>query len=254
MTFVDFMYKGLGGYLISNHTFTHLSSLILACVGAYALCIIVPYFIGGLNFSIIVSKCIYHDDIRKYGSGNAGMTNMLRTYGKKAAALTLGGDFLKSFVGIMFGRFCFGLDGAYLAGLFVVLGHMFPIMYKFKGGKGVVATATMVLFLDWRLFLILFALFMLLVWATKYMSLGSVICSMLYPLMLSRISTILPAPFCGNGRTSGFCVIISFIIAAIIVFMHRGNLKRIFNGTESKVSFKKKEKKPLDSADEKEEE
>lgn len=253
MTFVDFMYKGVGGYLISSHTFTHLWGLIAAIAVAYVLCMIVPYFVGGLNFGIIVSRLLYHDDIRKYGSGNAGMTNMLRTYGKKAAALTLAGDFLKSFVGIMFGRACMGLDGAYLAGLFVVLGHMFPMMYKFKGGKGVVATATMVLFLDWRVFLILITLFVLLVWATKFMSLGSVICAMIYPILLSRISSILPAPLCGNHPTSGFCILIAFVIAAIIVFMHRGNIKRIFNGTESKVSFKKKDKK-LAEASEKEDE
>ena len=101
------------------------------------LCIAVPYLLGSVNFALVISKVFYHDDIRKYGSGNAGMTNMLRTYGKGAAAATLLCDMLKSVVSVLFGSFLLGTAfGGYLAGMFCVIGHIFPIFFKFKGGKG----------------------------------------------------------------------------------------------------------------------
>lgn len=99
------------------------------------------YLLGSLNFAIIVSKKLYGKDIRKYGSHNAGMTNMFRTFGKKAGFLTLAGDADKALVSVLLGRLLLGEDGAYLAGLFCILGHIAPAYYRFKGGKGVVVTA-----------------------------------------------------------------------------------------------------------------
>ena len=143
-------------------------------------CIAVPYLLGSVNFALVISKVFYHDDIRKYGSGNAGMTNMLRTYGKSAAAATLLCDMLKSVVSVLFGSFLLGTAfGGYLAGMFCVIGHIFPIFFKFKGGKGVATVAAMILTLDPLCFLILAVIFLLLVAATRYVSLGSVICMML---------------------------------------------------------------------------
>ena len=125
---------------------------------AIILCAAIAYFLGSLNFAIIISKYKFHDDIRNYGSGNGGLTNMMRTYGKKAAAFTLLGDVMKAVVSVLLGMLIAGESGAYLAGFFCVFGHSFPIYYGFKGGKGVLTTAAMVLCLDPLVFLILFIL------------------------------------------------------------------------------------------------
>lgn len=194
------------------------------------ICIIVPYILGSLNFAIIISRIFFRDDIRKYGSGNAGMTNMLRTYGKIPAAATLLLDMSKGLLAVIFGRFIFWEIGAAVASLFVVLGHMFPCFYKFKGGKGVATTAMVALATNWFVFLLLLAVFLIIVIGTKYVSLGSVIGVALYPVFLARFNN------------TGWNVLAALIIAAFVIFMHRSNIKRIWNGTESKISLKSKKK------------
>ena len=121
--------------------------------------LVVPYFLGSINFGIIISKLFHGEDLREYGSGNAGMTNMLRTYGKRDAAITLIGDALKAVVAVILGRILFGISGGYVAGLTCILGHAFPCYYKFKGGKGVVVTAATIAVIDWRIFLVLLGIF-----------------------------------------------------------------------------------------------
>ena len=196
------------------------------------LCIVVPYLLGSVNFALVISKVFYHDDIRKYGSGNAGMTNMLRTYGKLAAAGTLLCDMLKASLSVWFGMLMFGYIGGYIAGFFCVLGHIFPIFFKFKGGKGVATTAAMVLTLDPLCFAILIVIFIIIVAATKYVSLGSVICCMAYPILTYNLAS----------WGQGFSVIFSFLVAAVVIFMHRENIKRLRNRTENKISFSQKNK------------
>ena len=161
-------------------------SAIIVLVGVI-ICIAAPYLLGSMNFAIIISKSKYKSDIRSYGSGNAGMTNMMRTFGKTAAALTLTGDAAKALVSGFMGYLLLGYYGAYIAGLFCILGHMFPIYYKFKGGKGVVTAYVSILMCDPIVFLILLFIFVIIVLFTKYISLGSVMCMMLYPLVLDRI-------------------------------------------------------------------
>ena len=203
----------------------HIAVLIMG----YLVCGGVAYLLGSLNFGLIISKYRFRDDIRAHGSGNAGMTNMLRTYGKSAAVFTLLGDALKSVVSvILVGRMLGGEYGAYFAGLGCILGHVFPLYFGFKGGKGVVVTAAMILCLDPLVFALLFSLFAMIVIFTRYISLGSVMCMMVYPLVLYRITG------------GGFHVIIAFIIAALIIYLHRGNIKRLRLGTENRFSFKKK--------------
>lgn len=194
--------------------------------------IIVPYLLGSLNFGVIWSALFYKDDVRSHGSGNAGTTNMLRNYGKKAAIITLVCDMLKTAVACWFGAIL-GPEyyGMYIAGLFCIMGHMFPIFFKFKGGKGIACLAMMVLVTDWRVFLFLFFAFVVIVAGTRYVSLGSVICAMIYPVVLNRINKTVP-----------FGWLIATIVAALIVFMHRENIKRLFAGNENKLSFKKKAK------------
>lgn len=191
-------------------------------------CAVIGYLLGGINTSIIVSRAFYHDDIRKYGSHNAGMTNAMRTYGKKAAVLTLGGDLLKTVIAVMLSRLLLGEPGAYIGGFFTVVGHVFPCFFGFKGGKGVVAVAAMILCTNPLCFLILFAIFAVLVLGYKYISLGSVMCMLLYPLLANRLGV--------HGVVQTSCI---FLTSFLIIIKHFDNIKRLLNGTESKFSFKK---------------
>lgn len=209
------------------------------------LCMVLPYLLGSLNFAIIISRIFYRDDIRKYGSGNAGTTNMLRTYGKLPAAATLLLDMSKGAISVLLGLLILGTGvyteegytsvfaGTYIAGLFAILGHMFPCFYRFKGGKGVATTAVVVLCTNPFLFAILLLAFVIIVLGSKMISLGSVMCMLLYPVLMARLAANQP-----QG------VLISFLIAALVIFMHRSNIKRIYQGKESKLSFKKHAKVP----------
>ena len=196
--------------------------------------VLVPYLLGSINTAIVVSGKIYHDDIRKYGSGNAGFTNVMRTYGKSAALMTLGGDILKTILSILIGWSVFGYLTAYIAGFACFIGHIYPVYYGFKGGKGVLCMASILLMLDWRIFLALLVVFVGIVMATKYISAGSVICSMMFPLMLNRM----------NNTGIYMIEFVAIAIAVVVVVKHRENLKRIFNGTESKFKIKKSKKVP----------
>ncbi|MBE6596717.1 MAG: glycerol-3-phosphate 1-O-acyltransferase PlsY [Ruminococcaceae bacterium] len=199
---------------------------------AAAICIFFPYLLGSMNFAIIISKKRYKADIRSFGSGNAGATNMMRTFGKTAAYLTFLGDALKAFVAGMIGYAAWGQYGVYIAGLFCILGHMFPLYYKFKGGKGVVTAAISILMCNPIVFLILVAIFLLIAVGTKYISLASVMCMLLYPLVLDRVEKLM-------GGHAGAYLVIAIANALLVVFMHRENIKRLLAGKESKFSFKK---------------
>ncbi|MBR2354626.1 MAG: glycerol-3-phosphate 1-O-acyltransferase PlsY [Clostridia bacterium] len=203
---------------------------------------VIAYLLGSLNFAIIISGRRYKEDIRSHGSKNAGMTNMMRTYGKSAAALTLVGDALKAVVSCLVGYAVFGLMGAYIAGLFCIVGHMFPIFYRFKGGKGVVTAAITILMCNPFVFLILFALFVIIVLFTKYISLGSIMCMLLYPLVLHRINLLFGQP------TPEIPFVL--LMTVLVVFKHRENIGRLLKGKESKFSFKKSVKAPEEKNEE----
>jgi glycerol-3-phosphate acyltransferase PlsY len=205
------------------------------------LCITVPYFLCSINTAIIISKAKYKEDIRNYGSGNAGMTNMLRTYGKKAALLTLLGDCAKQAVSIFFASFIYGREGAYLAGLFCILGHIAPIYYKFKGGKGVLTAATMILFLNPVVFLVVFALFVVVVAISRYISLGSILSAFAYPGVLYMYMSFEVSKERMHG-IEAFPMIASVIIGFIIIFMHRSNISRLTDGKEHKLCLTQKQK------------
>lgn len=231
-------------YIISKYELTGWGAFGLKA-GCLLLCILIPYLLGSFNFGLIISREKFHDDVRTHGSGNAGTTNMLRTYGKGAAAMTLAGDMLKAAVAVILGYLLINESrevtgegvkdviynniGAAVAGLFVVVGHMFPCFFHFKGGKGVATTAMVVLLLNPIVFLILFVIFAIIVAATKYVSLASVIGMCLYPIMMST--------FDGYGSIA---TPLSVVMTCLVVFMHRENLKRLRDGKESKISFGKK--------------
>lgn len=236
MSLEVFFTTGLIGYFTRNATDTVKMTLTLISV---VLCIVVPYLLGSLNFAIIISKVKYKTDIRSYGSGNAGATNMMRTFGKSAAALTFLGDALKAFVAGMLGYALIGQYGAYIAGLFCILGHMFPIFYRFKGGKGVVTAAISILLCNPIVFVILLVIFIIIVAFTKYISLGSVMAVLIYPLVLDRTNKLFNTP-------TGAYIIIAILISALVIFMHRENIKRLLAGKENKFSFKKSQKPPVE--------
>lgn len=248
MTFSELMYKGyLGAFLETEGTQSGAAFLTLIILG-FLVMTIVPYLLGSCNFAIIISKVFYHEDIRTFGSGNAGMTNMLRTYGKAAAAATLIADSLKAVLSVLIGRLIFGIVGAYAAGLACMLGHIYPVFYKLKGGKGVVTAIIAILMTNWKVGLVLLLIFVILVAFTKFISLGSVMAALMYPLILDRMNKAvlerIPAP--------PIVMVFAFAIAILVVWKHVPNIKRLLAGTENKLSFSKKDKKPADGKVEKE--
>ena len=219
-----FLNEGMFCYMIKNE----LAYFIICGI----VCTIIPYLLGSINFAVIISSKNYADDVRTHGSGNAGMTNMLRTYGKKAAALTLCGDALKAVVAALIGYFMMGVYGAYIAGFFCVLGHVFPIFFKFKGGKGVVTAAASMLMCNPIVFFILAVLFVGIVAVSRFISLGSIMCALLYPVVLNGVEKVLVGG-------SGAYMIFAILIAILVTLKHKDNIKRLLEGKENKLEFKK---------------
>ena len=214
-------------------------------------CVLIPYLLGSLSFSVIVSKTLYHQDIRNFGSGNAGMTNVLRTFGKKAAALTVVGDIGKGVVAVLLAKWFFGsqlaseqsyflgaIFGIYLAAFFAVLGHVYPLYFGFKGGKAVsVATGTIVAISPVMVLPLLVVFFGVLA-AGKMVSLSSICCAAAYPVVTFLYYWLI--------QKSDLSVILTTtigaaIMGALVIWLHRSNIQRIRNGTEYKF-FQKKSK------------
>lgn len=215
--------------LVSSTTEWMLAELI-----AVLLCALIGYFLGSLNFAIIISRVLLRRDIRAYGSKNAGTTNMLRTYGTKYAVMTMVLDMLKGAVATTLGFLLFVSHGAAIAGFFCVLGHMFPIYYRFKGGKGVATTGMVALMLDPWTFVALVVCFFGVTALSRFVSLGSIMSALIYPLALNA--------FFPNVLGRGTAVFMGILTSVFVLFMHRENMKRLWHGKESKISFKRKEK------------
>lgn len=239
----DFYTFGIFAYLCQNMEVGIPFGIL--CAVSVILCMAIGYFLGSINTSIIISKLFFGEDVRNYGSGNAGMTNVLRTYGKRSAALTLLGDVLKTVLAIVIGRFIgfpvmfyairgeiiYGVSIAgYITALFCVIGHTFPVYYSFKGGKGVLCAAAAIAMLSPFTFIWLLLTFVIIVVGTKFVSLGSVIAVMLYPILLNRI------------EGTSIVGIFAFMITALVVYNHRENIKRLLEGKENKISIGKKDK------------
>ena len=205
---------------------------------------LIPYLLGSLSFSIIVSKLIYHKDIRNFGSGNAGMTNILRTFGKKAAALTLIGDIGKGFLAVWLNWQFVGsvADGAaaifciYLAAFFAVIGHVYPVFFGFKGGKAVAVSTGTIIGIQPVLVLPLLVVFGVVLGAGKMVSLASISCAVAYPIV-----TFCYYWFSGwySPEIVATATIGSVIVAALVIWLHRANIARIKAGTEYKFFQKK---------------
>lgn len=238
MTFMDLLSNGFANqYIINNGRVMDDTGVFLTAL-AVALCLIFGYLLGSINFAIILSKRFGNDDVRNHGSKNAGTTNMLRTYGKKAALMTFIGDFLKAIITCFIGRLCFGVEGAYIAGLFCVIGHIFPVFFKFKGGKGVATTAGVMLACDGPTFLIILVLYVGVFLLSNFVSAASIMSALMYPFILYSLNSMLPE----GMRATGICILAALAMGVIVVAKHAGNLKRIFEGTEPKTYLSKKKK------------
>ena len=203
------------------------------------LCVAAGYLLGSINSAIIVSEKKYGTDIRSLGSGNAGMTNMFRIFGKTGGLLTLAGDALKTAAAVLIGYLVLGHDGAYVAGLFCVTGHVFPLFYKFRGGKGVLAAGIMMLLCDWPVFLMLILVFAVILIGTKMVSMASVMAAFMLPLFVDiwyRIKV-------GVEGAGGLRVLMAMLVTVIIVTKHIPNLKRIYAGEEPKIRLPWEKKK-----------
>ena len=193
------------------------------------ICAIVAYLLGSINTSILVGKLFGTKDIREHGSGNAGATNTLRTLGKKAAALTVLGDAIKGILAIIV-AWIIG-DSAictYAAGIFVVLGHNFPVFFGFKGGKGILTSTAVIFMTDWRIGIILTVISIAIMAISKYVSLGSIAGAVLFPVLVAIF-------YPGDMKILAFAT----VLGILAIIRHKQNISRLLNGTENKLGAKK---------------
>lgn len=197
----------------------------------------IAYLLGSINTSIIVSKIAGKSDIRNFGSGNAGATNTLRVLGKGAAIAVVIGDALKGILAVLIARLAFDFFSVsgnvripqYYAALFAVVGHIFPIYFGFRGGKGIMTSIAVIFMLDWEIGVILLLIFAAIFVTTRYVSLGSCISAVMFPLLVYMFH-----------KGDSVFIAVSCLIAALAVFKHRENIRRLVTGTESKIYFGRK--------------
>lgn len=193
------------------------------------------YLLGSVNGAIIASKYFYRKDIREYGSGNPGLTNFYRVFGKGGALLVILIDVVKTLAPVLLAGWLFGrqldmmLFGREVAGLFAMLGHCFPVFYGFKGGKGVMAAGTILIVVDWRIALISWGLFIIVTAATRYVSLASVISAIAFPVSQYLLGL-------GGVRE----LVVASLCAALLIARHQANIKRLCRGEESKLNLRRK--------------
>ena len=209
--------------------------------------VVVSYLLGSLDFAIIVTKLFTKGDIRKEGSGNAGATNVLRSHGKKLAALTALGDVGKAVVSVLLAwvvwfPLCgvphFGYEGAFVAGAACVVGHMYPVFFGFRGGKGVLTVLGLMLVLDWPIAIIGLAVFTLTVVFSKMVSLGSILAGI--ALCISVFVHFKYIMVQESLACTVYVTAVTIFVVALAVMKHSSNIKRILNGTENKIGSKKK--------------
>ncbi|MDD6043575.1 MAG: glycerol-3-phosphate 1-O-acyltransferase PlsY [Eubacteriaceae bacterium] len=188
----------------------------------FALAIVIAYFLGNISPSTFMAK-LQGKDIKKEGSGNAGTTNALRVLGKKAAIITLVIDVGKGFVAVVLGGLIAGPTAALWCGLASFAGHIWPVLLRFKGGKGVAIACGILLAVNWKLALVLIAVFVSVILLTRMVSLGSITAAVCFPLL----SYFMERDF----------LVVGFIMAVILIYKHKANIIRIVKGEENKISF-----------------
>lgn len=216
---------------------------------AIILSAVLSYLLGSCNSSILVVRLLKHKDIREYGSHNAGLTNTLRCFGKGCAALTLIGDLAKGIIAVLLSRgICEWLNTGltaqqdvhfigYIAGIFAILGHVYPLYYHFRGGKGVLVGVSIFLGVDWKVFLCLILIFAIVLAISKYVSLGSIIASVCCPFLTFLFQVL------QRGDLPWWYLWLNTCLAALmagwVIWMHRSNIQRLRTGTENRFSFHK---------------
>ena len=193
---------------------------------------VIAYLLGNLNGAVIISHLVAHEDVRTKGSGNAGLTNFTRNYGASASVFVILIDVGKAAAaclvgGLLLGRFGHYIDGVALGGLFVIVGHDFPVLLGFKGGKGILSGVTVALMLDWRIGLFVFGIFLVAYLLTKYVSLGSVLSSGSFGFLYAWV----------HRGENLFPILVGFFLSALIVWMHRSNIVRLVKGEERKTNL-----------------
>ncbi len=210
--------------------------------------VIISYLLGSCNSSIITVRLLKHEDIREHGSKNAGLTNTLRCYGKIPALITLIGDLAKGIIAVLISRLIFtliaGADNfdlqtiGYISGIAAIIGHIFPIYYGFKGGKGVLVSSSILIVIDPLTFAIIIPFFLIITLITRYVSVGSISAAVFYPILTFVLHYFV------ENIPMNLCIIHTCLVAVtsiLLIYMHRENIKRLRNGTENKFG-KKKEK------------
>lgn len=195
---------------------------------------VLSYLLGCFNGSIIISKYILKDDIRSHGSGNAGLTNFYRTFHGPLTLLVILGDVLKVVIAVLLTKallvpFGWGIEGGFWSGFFVMMGHVFPVFFRFKGGKGVLSAGALAAMMDWRVFALVMGVFILAVALTRFVSLGSVLAGICFPFAV----WLLMGP-------SAVAVILAAFCGALLIIMHRENIQRLLRGEERKFRFSRK--------------
>ena len=189
------------------------------------------YLLGCFNGAVIVSKYMLRDDVRNHGSGNAGLTNFHRTFGGGLTFVVILCDVLKAVIAVLLGSWLFRGDpvlGKYFAALFCLLGHMFPCMFHFKGGKGILSGGAIALMIDWRIALVVWGGFLILVILTRFVSLGSLWAGASFPFI---------SWYCYPESRA---VVLAFLCGGLVVWQHRANIKRLLAGNENKFSLRRK--------------
>ncbi|MDR0917211.1 MAG: glycerol-3-phosphate 1-O-acyltransferase PlsY [Oscillospiraceae bacterium] len=215
----------------------------------FAITLIQAYIIGGINGAIITSKNLYKRDIREFGSGNPGTTNFYRTFGMRGTLLVVVIDVVKTAAPIFIGWGLYalfgnsdatriGMTGRIVAGLGVILGHCFPIYYKFRGGKAVLALGTLLFTIDWRVSVVGWGLFLIFVLTTRYVSLGAIIGSLGYPIALLYLRLR------ADVAATTFDFWIAALSAVIVIARHHANIGRLLHGNERKFSFRRSKPQP----------
>lgn len=221
--------------------------------------IVIGYLVGSISFSIIFTRLFDKRDIRTMGSGNAGFTNVLRSVGKLPSILTFIFDFAKGLLAVYLGMLIFEASGApfivrqcgiYLAGLACILGHVFPVFFRFKGGKGVLTSAALVLIIDWRIFLFVVGVFLIVFLISRIISLASICAAVSLPFgtfLITYFADYRPdlSYSLDQGYSLAYVLVTSafaLILAALVVGKHHANIGRILRGEEKKITAKKREK------------
>lgn len=197
----------------------------------YLIIALIGYLMGNISVGILISKIYGVRDIRRYGSGNAGTTNVLRTLGWLPSVLTLAGDCLKGFIAAKLGGWIAGDAGLLIGGTFAIIGHDFPVFFRFRGGKGIATSLGLILAVEPWIGLIVTALVIVVAATLRYMSVGSIAASALYP--------VLTAIFLRGNPHYAMYVLFSVFAGALAIFCHRKNIARLIRGEENKLDFEK---------------